>query len=100
MSLARRRLARQIRLPEVGDAGQARLAAAHVDTGLEGFAAEVFRNYMHRAGIGAIGPGGMRVRVDVASLGLRHPAAREVGEGALAALAAVRAILEEKEKAR
>jgi hypothetical protein len=93
MSIDRRRLTRQIRLPEVGDAGQARLAAAHVDAAVEGFAADVARNYMHRAGIGAVAPGGARVGADVGALGLRHPAAREVGEGALVALAAVRAIL-------
>lgn len=84
---------RQTRLREVGDAGQARLAAAHVDPAASGRAREVALEYLHRAGVGRVGEGGMRVPADVAALGLRHAAAREVAEGALAALVAIRAVL-------
>jgi hypothetical protein len=109
------RHARQSRLAEIGPAGQARIARARVDVGLEGVAAEVAARYLAGAGVG-----GLRVPtegvaaaaravdasvpVEVAStvaaaaepeaLGaLRDPCARALGHGALVALAALRGAL-------
>ena len=88
----RRRYTRQIRLAEVGDAGQEKLLAAEVRPGASGFAREVESTYLGLAGV-RVTEAGAREEVDVATLGLEHDAAREVGEGALRALAAIRAIL-------
>ncbi len=86
---------RQIRLPEIGEAGQARLASSEVVLGGRGLARDVERTYLRLAGAtpreDAAGDGADEV--DVSSLGLRHAAARDVGEGALRALAAVRRIV-------
>jgi hypothetical protein len=107
---------RQVRLLEVGAAGQARIARACVDVGIDGFAGEVAASYLAGAGVGcvrvrdasladsvrAIDP---EVRTEVASalaveppdvdLGLRDPVARDLGRGAALALRALRAVLED-----
>lgn len=87
----RRRFGRQLRLAEIGEAGQERLLAATVALGGAGLAREVERTYVERAG--ARTTEGSTEEVDIASLELRHAAARDVGEGALRALVAMRAIL-------
>jgi hypothetical protein len=113
---------RQVRLVEVGSAGQALLAGAGVDVRLAGPAAEVAARYLAGAGVGrlrvadpalagsarAVDPK-VRVEVDGAfapppsvakaqtqasgGFDLRDPAARDVAAGAAAALDALRAIL-------
>lgn len=87
-----RRYTRQVRLPEIGEAGQGRLLAAEVRlAATTPFAREVEARYLRAAGITAITEGG--APVDAAALTLRHPAAVEVGEGAYAALTALRRAL-------
>lgn len=83
----RRRFTRQLRLAEIGDAGQAKLLEARVRA-----SSDVERAYLELAGV-AVADDGATHEVDPDALGLRHPAAREVGESALRALAAIRAIL-------
>lgn len=95
----RRRYGRQIRLAEIGEEGQARLLAATPALGGEGFAREVEQTYLALAGTRptpAQTAGEAPVEVDVATLELRHEAAREAGEGALRALAALSAIVMER----
>jgi hypothetical protein len=111
------RHSRQARLAGVGAEGQARLARATVDVRLDGFAAEVAARYLAGAGVaclrvrGEAFAGGARAidagvrvtvepRLDVApegddALGLGDPAARDLGRGALHALRAIRAALQE-----
>jgi hypothetical protein len=94
---------RQIRLAEIGEAGQARLASRAVAPCGQGLAREIEETYLSRAGVRVREDGvragegdgdGAPLRVDPALLGLRRAGAREVGEGALRALAAIRALLE------
>ncbi len=104
----RARYGRQIRLPEIGEAGQARLLASEVVIGGAGDARTVEAAYVARAGIHvvddanaeaqakakAVADGSEKVRVDVlASCGLKDVSVREVGDGALRALLAMRKIL-------
>ncbi len=95
MKLDRLRFMRQMRLPEVGEAGQARLSSTILPLTTEGFAAEVEARYLRGAGaavqLGA--PPLRRIGGNVPELGLDDAAAREVAEGALAALVALRAVL-------
>lgn len=103
-------------MPEVGAAGQARIARARVDVGIDGFAGEVAASYLAGAGVGcvrvrdasleglvrAIDP---EVRSERASglaapgpgldLGLRDPVARDLARGAALALRTLRAVLED-----
>jgi hypothetical protein len=115
------RHARQVRLAEVGEAGQARLAAATVDVPLEGAAGEIAARYLAGAGIGhlrvtdprlvqaaravdpsavvetvpALAPLGSRLQPSgpPPELDLEGGATRDLALGALAALAALRDIL-------
>lgn len=96
MTILRAQLARQMRLPEVGEAGQRRLAAAEVELQADGFARSIELAYLRRAGIEPVerareGAAVARPRPD---LGLRHAAAREIADGAMSALASVRIALE------
>lgn len=91
MAVSRVRHGRQIRLREIGEAGQARLDAAVVPLGGTGFARELEATYLRRAGPQPVD--GEARPVDVDALGLEHPAARDVGEGALRALLAIRGVL-------
>ncbi|HVH46580.1 MAG TPA: hypothetical protein VM925_29770 [Labilithrix sp.] len=93
MSTDRRRYTRQMRLAEIGEAGQAKLCAASVELGSGGFAKTVEERYARGAGMSVAAPGGGRSAVAVDALGLRHDAAREVAEGALSALVSFRAVL-------
>jgi hypothetical protein len=112
------RHARQVRLAEVGEAGQARLAVATVDVWLEGAAGEIAARYLAGAGVGRL-----RVKDPLAAqaaaavdpstlveplppeacspkpeasgkseplLGLEGAAARDLARGALLALEALR----------
>jgi sulfur-carrier protein adenylyltransferase/sulfurtransferase len=87
-----RRYARQMRLAEVGDAGQRRLGDARAAVAGEGLKHEVATAYASRAGIGGIVAG----EVDESSLApsfIEHAAPRAVVAGSRAALAALRAAL-------
>lgn len=92
-----RRYGRQIRLADVGEAGQAKLCAAEVKLGASGFARDVEERYVRSAGMKvAPADGGTPpppVDEHLSSLELRHRAASEVAEGALRALVAIRAAL-------
>jgi hypothetical protein len=110
---------RQSRLREVGPDGQARLARACTDVPLDGFAAEIAVRYLAGAGVGRLRVGGAElaltaraidaaVHVEVVpalagargadeaagALGLRDPTARQAAGGALAALRAIRRVLD------
>jgi sulfur-carrier protein adenylyltransferase/sulfurtransferase len=90
------RYGRQVRLPEIGEAGQERLSAATVALSATGFAREIEATYLRLAGarpVSADADVRPRAVKDPASLGLRHAAAREVGEGAFFALSAMHAVL-------
>jgi hypothetical protein len=88
---------RQSRLPEIGDHGQARLCEARIALGGEGWVRTIEERYVR--GIGAIvDDSGRTFAVDANALGIESPAAREVAEGALRALVALRSILEDTGK--
>ena len=104
----RARYGRQIRLPEIGEAGQARLLASDVVLGGSGEVRTVEAAYLARAGVRVIddakaeakakaraaAAGADKLHADLlASLGLKDSIAREVGDGALRALLAIRTIL-------
>lgn len=95
MQLDRRRYTRQIRLADVGEAGQAKLCAAEVSLVTTGLARSIEERYVRGAGMrvrtGARQEGGPAP--DLAALGLRHGPARDVAEGALSALVLFRAAL-------
>ena len=89
----RLRYTRQIRLPEIGEAGQERLAAAKVPLSAKDEDAQALElGYLQAAGVIVV-EGQSSLVVDVDALGLKDPAARAVGEGALRALAAIKEIL-------
>jgi len=81
------RHARQIRV--LGAEAQTRLAASSIVLGGRGLAREIERSYLTAAGA-TPSEDGEPIEVDVDALGLRHAAARDVGEGALRALVAIR----------
>lgn len=87
------RYTRQIRLTEIGEEGQARLERARVRPCGDGFSGTIEARYLRAAGIGVDEEAGEGFGADVSALELRDPSAREVGEGALRALVAMRAIL-------
>ena len=98
---ARARYGRQIRLPEIGEAGQARLCASEVVIGGPGDARNVEASYVARAGMRVVdvaAPDERPVDRDyaklLASLGFADAAARDVGDGALRALLAMRKVLD------
>jgi hypothetical protein len=87
-----RRYARQMRIAEIGESGQRRLAAATAAVSGETLAHGIATAYAERAGIediraGIVDPEGL------APPFLEHPAARAVVAGARAALSAMRAAL-------
>jgi hypothetical protein len=107
------RHSRQERLIGVGVDGQARIARAHVDVGLSDQAAEVAVRYLAGAGVGGVsvrtaalgaaaravdGRVAVHVDPDLApappfELDVRDRAARDVAEGAIFALRALRSAL-------
>lgn len=104
MTIDRVRHGRQIRLPEIGEAGQERLAASEVVLCGAGDAREIEAAYLARAGVRVVddanagrradADGAAKPRADaLASLGIRDAVARETADGALRALFAMRKIL-------
>jgi hypothetical protein len=105
MSIDLVRHGRQIRLPEIGEAGQERLSASEAVLHTEGDAREIEASYLAGAGVrvgaeasvpaSADGPESSRRAYAelLATLGLRDPAARSVADGALRALLTMREIL-------
>jgi hypothetical protein len=93
MTIDRVRYGRQIRLREIGHAGQERLSTSAVVPKGQGPAREIEATYLRYAGVPVTEKDGLEVEVDVSTLGLSNHAAREVGEGALRALEAMRRIL-------
>jgi hypothetical protein len=101
-----RRYERQRRLADIGASGQAKLCAATVVIRSQGFVRTIEERYALASGMTELGmtepapaPTVAPERVDAAAnvdaLGFRHAAAREVAEGALRALAAIRIALGE-----
>ena len=96
---------RQSRLPEVGEAGQALLEASEVVLGGAGDAREVEAAYLRLAGVKvreayASAKAKARTKPDekvaadaLKALAVRDLAARDVADGAMRALVAIRAIL-------
>ncbi len=101
MSIDRLRHGRQIRLPEVGESGQERLTTTETILRGEGFAREIEETYLRVAGANVVhrsGTPGPRAaedakRISARALGLKHPSARELGDGALHALMTLRDVL-------
>jgi hypothetical protein len=102
------RYGRQIRLPEIGEAGQARLLASEVVIAGVGDARTVEAAYVARAGMRVVDDANAEAKArakavtdgsdkihtaTLAALGLEDSAAREVGDGALRALLAMRKVL-------
>lgn len=90
-----RRYGRQTRLADIGEAGQARLSATKVSPSASGFAADIESRYLAAAGV-TVTAARVESSVDASALpdlGLRHAAPREVADGALRALLAIRAAL-------
>ncbi|MGH7272133.1 MAG: hypothetical protein ACREJ3_17010 [Polyangiaceae bacterium] len=98
---------RQMMLAEVGEEGQARLAAARVRVGGGGLSADVAARYLTGSGVECVqvengGRDPVTLTVDAngsddeergGGLGLRDPVAQGLGHGARAALRAIRAIV-------
>ena len=87
-----RRYARQMRLAELGEAGQRHLGDAMAAVAGEGLKHEVATAYARRAGIGAIIAGDVDESCLAPSF-IEHAAPRAVVAGSRAALAALRAAL-------
>jgi hypothetical protein len=93
------RYGRQIRVVEIGEAGQARLAASLVVLQGQGFVREVEETYLRLAGVPiallAAPPADAVATNDLLPVdaSFEHEAAREVAEGAWRALVAMRQIL-------
>lgn len=85
------RYLRQILLPEIGAAGQARLAASSAAVAGEGLAHEIAATYARGAGFGAVTAGPIDIDVLAPAALCETPAARAVLAGSRAALAAIRA---------
>jgi hypothetical protein len=88
----RARYVRQMLVAEIGEAGQARLAAAEARLSGEGLAHEMAAAYASRAGIGRVAAGAIDERALAPSF-LEEPAARAVVAGSRAALASIRRAL-------
>ena len=103
MTIDRVRHGRQIRLPEIGEAGQERLGSSTVALGGAGDALEIESAYVKGAGITvretADGDAKAKAGADAKAhelllgLALKDSAARDVADGALRALCAMRKIL-------
>jgi hypothetical protein len=105
------RFSRQRRLAEIGDRGQRALQAATASVVCDGFAGDVERLYLERAGVqcvAACADANIKVQASPASdaivtrpvlhshlteLELHHEAARSVAEGAMAALLVIRHVV-------
>jgi hypothetical protein len=89
-SIDAERFVRQLLLPEIGEAGQARLGASRAALGGPGAVNEVASRYACAAGVAAIDPGPIDVAVLAPAEVAAHPGPRAVLAGARAALAAIR----------
>ena len=99
------RYGRQTRLPEIGQAGQERLGVARVAAGAEGEARDVEVAYLAAAGIPVIADADSKsdatakaqanaeAKSALAALAVKDPSARQVADGAMRALLAMRRIL-------
>jgi len=87
------RYTRQVRLAEVGEAGQARLASAHACVHGDGMAADVEARYLRGAGV-SVTHATTHPNEDMPGWLLAlGPGARDVAAGAYAALSVMRAVL-------
>ena len=98
MSIDHVRYGRQIRLAEIGEAGQARLDASEVVPRAVGVARDIEMTYLKRAGAKVLdnpeaNADATAHAAALATLGIRDSEARLVAEGALRALEAMRKIL-------
>lgn len=84
------RFVRQVLLPEIGAAGQARLATSTAAVAGDGLHHEVATRYARAAGLGPIVAGAIDLDHLAPSAVCVHPSARMVLAGARAALAAIR----------
>lgn len=90
----RRLFARHLALREIGPDGQRLLLAAEVGLATDGAAAAVERAYLERAGVRVVDAAApLALHALPAALRLRHEAARDVLDGAFAALVQLRAAL-------
>jgi molybdopterin/thiamine biosynthesis adenylyltransferase len=85
------RYVRQVILPEIGEAGQARLASASVRVG-GGTSGEIEAAYLRAAGVGSIERGDADDS-DAPAFGITDASARDVALGAWRALRTMRAIV-------
>ena len=94
-----RRYERQVRLAAIGLGGQAKLCAAKVAIRSQGFARTIERRYVVASGMiesaaePTVDPSRVERATEMTALGLRNAAARDVAEGALRALSAIRIAL-------
>ena len=94
-----RRYERQTRLADIGLGGQVKLCAAKVAIRSQGFARTIEHRYVVASGMTesaaetTVDPSRVDRTADVTALGLRNDAARDVAEGALRALSAIRIAL-------
>jgi hypothetical protein len=84
------RFVRQVLLPEIGEAGQARIAATVASVDGEGLAHEVATLYARGAGFREVAPGVIDRESLAPSSLVTHAAARDVLAGARATLAVMR----------
>jgi len=100
MSVDHERYGRQIRLLEIGEAGQERLLASEVAAGGKYDAREVEVAYLVGAGVQVKDADAevdakaeAEAKAQAKALGVKDPAVREVADGAMRALLAMRRIL-------
>ena len=86
------RFARQLRLPEVGDAGQSRLCEAELSVGTTR-ASQVQVDYLRRAGVRHISRNQAEPEPFVHAEHFRHEACRDIAAGAWLALDQIRRVL-------
>jgi hypothetical protein len=86
------RYTRQRRLAEVGDEGQARIAAARLSVG-DSPEAWSEREYLERAGAGTVTTAGLAGPPFAHAAVFRHPASRRLAAGSWRALAGLRRLL-------
>jgi hypothetical protein len=108
MAIDRVRHGRQVRLPEIGEAGQERLVASEAILSGSAYARETEAAYLARAGVRVVDDANAAAKAKtkaeadgsaavhtfaLESLGTRDVVAREAADGALRALLAMRKIL-------
>lgn len=88
------RYTRQVRLAEVGEAGQERLLRASVELQSRGASGTFERKYLEGAGVTVSGAGSGGTTAAPTWAEALDPAARDVAAGAYAALRTIKAILQ------